>query len=389
MSSPDSADGHQPPSSVRARRTVAETGSFGKSTRRARSRSGTVRGAREDPTQAGADKVFGDFLSKRAPPRKTAPEDDDAAAPSQRAPTATPVEVVLRGFRSSSQQWAAISHYENIAGAGTILEDYPRGPPPEQRKYQSSLRDSAYTTRRTLTAAQKPLVNTLAGGEHWIKITFDSIEAADAAMSSSPQRIQGFLVHAERYRGVPPKDEACPDMDVVGGDFFQRSKSTPAGLGGGMRNNASMPTSFSSRLLDLSPPGSRQSSQTLETATMSSVTITDAPPTRPSTTGVETAMQEQQRDADGMFCRAIPTARRARLLPAEQALLPQQTFWQRVLNTRVVSWFGGSMIGNEVPRTDSGDFDWYRASLYWKVIWWLDVTFGLFQGDVCSADKDD
>lgn len=47
------------------------------------------------------------------------------------------------------------------------------------------------------------------------------------------------------------------------------------------------------------------------------------------------------------------------------------------------------MIGNEVPRTQTGDFDWNRASLYWKVMWWLDATFGLFKGDVYTVDKED
>jgi hypothetical protein len=47
------------------------------------------------------------------------------------------------------------------------------------------------------------------------------------------------------------------------------------------------------------------------------------------------------------------------------------------------------MIGNEVPRKEDGEFDHARASLYWKFIWWLDATFGLFRGEIMSADKDD
>jgi hypothetical protein len=63
---------------------------------------------------------------------------------------------------------------------------------------------------------------------------------------------------------------------------------------------------------------------------------------------------------------------------------------QRVMSAiPILGWFGGSMIGNEVPRTDLGDFDWNRASLYWKVIWWLDFYFRLFGGDMLNADKDD
>ena len=54
-----------------------------------------------------------------------------------------------------------------------------------------------------------------------------------------------------------------------------------------------------------------------------------------------------------------------------------------------LKWFGGSMIGNEVPRSQSGDFDWDRASLYWKFIWWLDATFGFFGGEILNVDKED
>jgi hypothetical protein len=47
------------------------------------------------------------------------------------------------------------------------------------------------------------------------------------------------------------------------------------------------------------------------------------------------------------------------------------------------------MIGSEVPRTDMGEFDWAKASLYWKLMWWLDFLLGLFGGEIRDADKDD
>jgi hypothetical protein len=122
------------------------------------------------------------------------------------------------------------------------------------------------------------------------------------------------------------------------------------------------------------------------TISQSTATVTEPLP-QSTTTGIEPV---EIQDEDSAFCRRIPTARRATLLPAEQALLPQQTVMQRLVNAiPFVKWFGGSMIGNEVPRTETGEFDWTRASLYWKLIWWLDATFGLFSGDVLNADKDD
>ncbi|KAG5914853.1 hypothetical protein E4U42_000280 [Claviceps africana] len=401
---------------TRPRRNIAESGSFGKSTRRSRSRTGTPARSRENPTCAAADKLFGDWVSNQAA-ASAAPaasnhrkstgllmQDD---IPLKRVIPSTPFELILRGYRCSSQQYAAISHYEDLAG--TILEDYPRDPPVSQRRYKSDLRDSAYTRRRNLNADERALVNRADGGEHWVKVTFESTEAANAAMYASPQRILGYLVHAEPYRGIPPaKDEACPDVGGIMDREHERSKSMPTVVGTRHHHhrhhqqqqrahphpqrkstNNGMPTMLRSRLLDLSPPDSRTSSQTLDTATLtsshtSSITMTDA---RGPSSGAEPV---EMNDADSIFCRRIPTARRARLLPAEEALLPQQSVMQRFVNAvPFVNWFSGSMIGNEVPRTEMGEFDWDRASLYWKIIWWLDATFGLFKGDVYSVDKDD
>ncbi|PHH93311.1 hypothetical protein CDD83_8010 [Cordyceps sp. RAO-2017] len=386
-------DGHA--GSTRSRRNMAETGSFGKSTRRSRSRTGTPARARENPTLAAADKLFGDWVSNQvaaAPAsaassqRKSSGLVPDEAAP-QRAAKSTPVEVMLRGYRSSSQQYAAIAHYEALAGP--VLEDYPRDPPATQRRYKSELRDPAFTRRRALGPEERALVNRADGGEHWVKVTFESVEAGNAAVYASPQRVLGYLVFAEPYRGLPPaRDEPCPDVDSLDPHHHERAHSMPAAATP-RRKGAGMPTTLTSRLLDMSPADSRTSSQTMDTATMSppshasSATLTELPAAAAAAEPVELA-------EDSVFCRRIPTARRARLLPAEQALLPQQSVMQRFVGAiPFVRWFGGSMIGNEVPRTEAGDFDWARASLYWKFIWWLDATFGLFHGDVSSVDKDD
>ncbi|KAF4509009.1 hypothetical protein G6O67_005322 [Ophiocordyceps sinensis] len=393
-------DGHQ--GSARSRRSTAETGSFGKSTRRSRSRTGTPARSRENPTLAAADKLFGDWVTNQAAPpssssagalqRKTSGLALDEAVP-QRAAKSSPVELMLRGYRSSSQQYAAIAQYEALAGS--VLEDYPRDPPATQRRYKSELRDPALTRRRTLSADERALVNRADGGEHWVKVTFESVEAGNAAVFASPQRVLGYLVYAEPYRGLPPpRDEACPDVDSLDGGHghIERSNSMPAALGTPRRKAPiGMPTTFTSRLLDLSPPNSQTSSQTMDTATIthshtSSATMTALVPPPPPPAAAEPVDMPE----DSIFCRRIPTARRARLLPAEQALLPQQSVMQRVVGAiPFVRWFSGSMIGNEVPRTEAGEFDWTRASLYWKFIWWLDATFGLFKGDVYSLDKDE
>jgi hypothetical protein len=84
----------------------------------------------------------------------------------------------------------------------------------------------------------------------------------------------------------------------------------------------------------------------------------------------------------------MPGAKRMQLLPAEQALLPQQSFSRRLVNNiPLVKWLSADIIGSAVPRTEYGEFDWEKASLYWKIVWWVDSFTGWF--DICSVDKDD
>lgn len=81
-----------------------------------------------------------------------------------------------------------------------------------------------------------------------------------------------------------------------------------------------------------------------------------------------------------MFCRRIPTAKRAKLLPADQALLPQSSFSKKVLaSIPLIGWLSADIIGTAVPRTEMGDFDWDKASLYWKIVWWVDSMTGWFE----------
>lgn len=417
-------DNHQ--GSGRSRRAAAETGSFGKSTRRSRSKTGTpVR--REDPTIAAADKVFSTWIQNQpsaatatsAPQRKQSlaasasqpnllsqtSDENGAPAQSRFIQKQEPTEVILRGYRSSHQQYAAVNHFENLAGR--ICEDYPRDPPIENRRYKSELRDPAFTRRRALTPEERAKVNRADGGEHWVKVTFESAEMADLAIYSSPQSIFGYLVYAEPYHGVPPaRDE--PVVDTSNGTdngFLDERMRSSSGRNARLRQGKGSglgPRSFSTPVVGDgmdSPVNSQASSRTADTttvtsmtdsATASSATISGAFASGVDAAAATPAAAAATTGTDSDFCRAIPTARKVKLLPAEQALLPQPSYTQRVLNrVPFLRWFSGSMIGNEVPRTETGEFDWDKASLYWKFIYWLDSAFGLFGGEILSADKDD
>ena len=406
--------------SGRLRKTVPESGSFGKSARRSRSRTGTP-AKREDPTLAAADKVFSSWIQDQnqnpatsggaatsigggsASQGNSQSADNDSSPPTQThfVKKQEPTEVILRGFASVEQQYASINHYEQLAGR--ICEDYSREPPAGNRRYKSELRDPAFTRRKTLTPEERAKVNRADGGDHWVKVTFESAEAADAAVYASPQLIQGYLVFADPYHGVPPtRDEAIPDPNIEPLDERTRSPTR-------RRHGKQQSTSRNSRnnshpfgnhnnhsnSIELSPSQSQTSSRTMDSGTLSSRTDT-ATISSATVTGASVSVQDggapglRGADASDDFCKSIHTVRKAKLLPAEQALLPQPSYTQRVVNQiPFLKWFSGSMIGNEVPRTDTGEFDWDRASLYWKFIYWLDATFGLFRGEIMSADKDD
>jgi len=404
------------PSASRVQRTVPETGSFGKSTRRSRSRTGTPAPAkREDPTLVAADAIFSAYLSTKAtvPPESSqrisslsasisqpnlasatalTPIDGNAS-PSTRYVHKEPTEVILRGYKSS-HQYAALKQYEQIAGR--ICEDYPRDPPLDQRRYKADLRDPASLRRRAMTAEEKSKALKFAGGNHWIKITFESAEAAESAIFASPQTILGHLVYAELYRGIPPTaDEAVPAN--ISDRTVKRDKPTSQTLSPSStsfrprvdsRSSSTLPRSFTTpsmsqigRGTNSFSPESTSSSHTLDSATLSTVTASSATVTEPTQTG-------QEQEQESAYCRKIPTARRMQLLPAEQALLPQQSYSQQLMSKiPLINWFSSDFIGNQVPKTESGEFDWAKASLYWKFMMWLDSITGWL--DIAGNDKDD
>ncbi|KAK3905022.1 hypothetical protein C8A05DRAFT_31177 [Staphylotrichum tortipilum] len=393
--------------SLRSRKMTHETGSFGKSTRRTRSKT-TTPARREDPTIAAADKVFSSWIANqnRNAPQTSAPTTtqrrptlissssqnllsqahDDGAGSSQNrfAKQQVPSEVILRGYRSVQQQYAALNHYEQLAGR--ICEDYSREPPVEARRYKSELRDPAFTHRRVLTPEERAKVNKADSGEHWVKVTFESAEAADAAIFASPQKILGHLVYAEPYHGMPPlRDEAVPDPSTFGSGL-QRTPSNRRHS----RTQSNFGTQQSGGGFDWSPPHSQTSSSlTADTMTVASTVDTTASSSTITGRGDGAGLTPQEKP-DDEFCRAIPTVRKAKLLPMEQALLPAPSFAQRIANLiPILGWFNGAMIGSEVPRTEAGEFDWNKASLYWKLMWWLDFLLGIFGGEIRDADKDD
>lgn len=382
--------------------------------RRSRSRTGTP-AKKEDATVRNADEIFGRWKATHASPDKNnnASQSPTEGDNSEEAPAASqaqtlrrePTEVILRGYRAPNQQYAAIDRYEKIAGR--ICEDYSREPPQQARRYKLDLKNAMLASRQALTPEERAKVNRGDGGDHWVKVTFESAQAAEAAFFSSPQNVQGHLVYAEPYRGIPPaRDEPIPDAvnsaDGIFSAALARSNSNlrqRRGVEG--EDNDDPFTSGSSRLnANISPPHSQTSTRTISTGTVNETASTDTlthPITPGRTPGTPAQWPQTPKtpgaggDAGDEWTTGKVRARKMRLQNADLALLPQMSLAQRVTSAvPFLKWFTGSMIGSEVPRTDAGEFDWDRASLYWKVIWWMDKTFGLCGGEIVNGvDKDD
>ncbi|OBT64143.1 hypothetical protein VE03_06272 [Pseudogymnoascus sp. 23342-1-I1] len=405
---------------TRARKPIPESGSFGRSVRRSRSKTGTP-ARKEDPNILVADAIFSSYVAELT--KKPTPSGSSATDKSRRPSGSVsqqslssltqpvsqhdrnsdtdhepnlvhhpvhriPTEVILRGFHSA-QQYAAISHYETLAG--TILEDYPRDPALSQLKFKAGRGDPTALRARTLTPEERAKALSFAGGENWIKITFESEEAAEVAIEESPQTVMGFSVYAELWRGGPPTElDAVPAPGYGGkerhtlGAAAGRKDWSAAGRDrpfGSMPRNSTV--SSAGRWARIpSPPSPDTSEVTLDTATISETQSTSTLAGGPQT-------PTRSKD-DDVFCRRIPTAKKMQLLPASDALLPQQSYSQKLLaSIPIISWITGDIIGSEVPRKDDGEFDWALASFYWRLMWWLDFWLGFFGGDIAGSTKDD
>lgn len=308
---------------------------------------------------------YKDELKAKDPVQPTQKTSDTAAsqAATDAASAKEATEVILYGFGPESQ-WAAIEYYERISN-GIVYEDYDRHPP--HQRYDHSLTHSrAKLSQRTLSQSALRKRNAYRGGDHWIKVTFDSPEAADLACHCSPHPIHGFLVYAEPFRGSgPPRDAPIPYSNA-----------------GAQIDGPALPLTFSTRDT-LTPTDSSN--------TISSATVTAAQPSSTSslTTSSNTTALQPTTPAKNRPMR-IPGATRAILKPADLAFAePSKSVSSSLASWPIVNLFvgkQGDVIGSAVPRTETGEFDWKNASLYWLIFAWLDYWLGI---DTCGLRGDD
>ena len=322
------------------------------------------------------------------------------------------MQVMLYGY-SIESQWAAIQFFEKVSG-GMICEDYERAPPAERRRYQDGLGYLGHVHPRVLTQAERALAMQYKGGACWIKVTFDSVEAGERAVRHSPHQLLGHMVYAQPYRGQAPGTDV--PITVTG-------LAQPQGLfGGSDRCSRSSQTLESSYLLPALPhlEKSDRAMATIPMASTATVNILEHRTRRPresiapssSTATSATAISPENllsgRKSSGENTRKallsgnvesvvntstnisttfthFPDTLRTVLKPAGEAFLPQPSWTERL--SRHLSGSGlipGNIIGNAVPRLENGNFDWTSATLYWKVCYSLDTTFGV---DLCGLKE--
>ena len=363
-------------------------------------------------------------------------------APAATSALADPTEVLIYGFKPSLFP-AALCFYE-AASRGRIYEDYDRGPGPAPR-FADPFLSQRGTLPRSLSRDALRRINTFTGGETWIKVTFDSPQAAEIACHESPHIIGGCNVHAEIWRGVGPDRDVAISVDSgvkeakqaetmreglpsrsqsqsVAERDFRSLPRTMSGMSSGLRN----PTPSSAN----PPQDPFRANAALGEAVLAAVQTEDRRPgpietedenalrqRRPNQTNRGTfAPQEgpresipQARTAHTTTNRAlgIPTAKRLALLPANDALMPMPPLASRALGALPIvgslfaagtagsagaapqasgSGTGVGVIGSAVPRTDRGEFDWQHASLWWCFCWYIDRIFGT---DLCGMRGDD
>lgn len=420
------------------RRIPEEKGPFGKSSRkRGTSRAKTpIANSAADAARAENDKaidaIFGRVKTEEAfqrssrgasgsigalPSSVSAPNLIDAAGlsgsfqPSASTNMAAkePKEVILYGY-GPDVQWAAISHFEKVSN-GLIYEEYDREPyNPKLGMSFSGYNAHRASNFRTLDKSALRKVNQYVGGNHWIKVTFDSAEAAERACHYSPHSIQGYNVFAEPYRGTGPTGGDRPIRANVGGTLSQTASPNTLSsgtLGGRGASQSSATASSATATASMAASTSCFAQSTTEPNLFrASGAFPDDNDTLVPTPQAQPAPSQSLAQISSSTTTALhPRSARATLrlkganikpavfLPQEKAFLPSQPRWQQTFGSLpIIGWVIGSgqgIIGDQVPRKEDGSFDANAASLYWRTWYAVDSCFGTDFCGVREAEYDE
>ena len=303
--------------------------------------------------------------------------------------TKEPTQIIIYGY-ATSRAYAAIDLYEKTSG-GMICEDYDREAPTELHRYQTTFGTERSVHSRPLTKREKALAFKYDGGQHWLKLTCDSAEAAARAMEYSPVQVQGHWVYAELWSGkAPDSDQPIPitEEDRQKDSFtmtkFPRKPSQTLSSAFSQaatsqkRATSTLPRSFKATPSQIgnepSPEAGSPSPSTASSATAVSPEYPNLRNRHPS--------QAEQNAIVPAADEIAPGIQRYKLRPASEAFLPQPTWWERQMQ-----WLGArgliptDFIGEKLPLMDDGSFNWAKASWYWCTLYWIDCHLGT---DICG-----
>ncbi|KAL4937238.1 hypothetical protein BDV06DRAFT_216033 [Aspergillus oleicola] len=401
------------------RRPPEESGPFGKRRNaryeqsRSRTRTGTPGAKKENQNVAEFGRLFAAQQEQENTRNNTLPKSSsssnlDLNARKQTEKVAT--ECMFYGYRSKESEWKVIDKYERIS-RGFICEDYPRNDPRGAASYSHLLSGGDVVIRADLSADANRKSKRYAGGFHWIKVTFDSADAADRACFFSPQEIDGHAVFCEMYHGQPPtEDVPIPSGSTEANRFISNNKRTLSTFHSTAflqkdkaRAPSTLPRSFAlNNLASIADEDVFSSNQDREsTSTVSSATATTTALDQPQPTmhqrhlsSVSASLSSPKEPTtaptlpppESEFMTHLPSVRRTKLRPITEALPPSPTVTERVLRSiPILSWFTGDIVGDGPQMREDGTFDYDRSNAYWRFWYMVDLLLGT---DICGLREE-
>ena len=289
-----------------------------------------------------------------------------------------------------------------------ICEDYDREPPAQLQKYPRTLSSTSSVKRRPLTQQERSMAFKWAGGKHWIKVTFDSAEAATRAIEHSPYPVYGKWVYAELYHGEAPADVEIPILES------EQANARPAGrpaqtlsaafsqqASRQQRATATLPRSFNPATMPQADDQRPSDVLSSSLSTASSATAigpeypnlrnrhpsqTQEPESSTATQTVAPALGNAPAVYDPRMMKHFQHIPRTIIRPASEAYPVLPNRWERWTQwLRANSLIPGDFIGDVLPRDENGNFDWNGATWYWRFWYTIDKALGT---DVCALKPD-
>jgi hypothetical protein len=347
------------------------------------------------------------------------PTTSEASRPVE--PEAVPTECLLYGYANKTVEWKVLSRFEKIVAPSIICEDYPREDPDLYLASNSPLgySRSSIVVHKNLSKEALKKSRVYKGGKHWIKITFDSHQAAERACYYSPLEMDGHMVYCEVWAGRGPtadvpllKGSETAKMiarnDPTQSRTLQPSHSAQflsgkdSAIAGFERAMQTLPRSHTMPDAQYAQPGTQDDmSISVASTTASSATatgneiLTPAPQSGLRSRSVPHLPSQVTPDPTSQYMTHIPSVKKMLLRPISEALPKQPSFSERVIRSLpLVSWFiGGSgekgapgdFISEGPILKDDGSWDVEKNGWYWGFWHWLDGWFGT---DYCGLSDD-